>query len=162
MLRLGSSPGARSRHQCSVKEGCSQKFLKIHRKTPVSESLFNKVAGLTPATFFKKRISRRCFPVNFAKFLRTPFLQNTSRRQLLQCHWFSHGSTGFLMTNLKTLGNCMFGRLFLKLPSVLKIFHKFCLFVSPYFTVRIYMVLTNLENLQNLLKMLEAATRGVI
>ena len=26
----------------------------------------------------KKRIWHRCFPVNFAKFLRTPFLQNTS------------------------------------------------------------------------------------
>ena len=25
----------------------------------------------------------RCFPVNFVKFLRTPFLQNTSRRQLI-------------------------------------------------------------------------------
>ena len=160
MLRLGSSPGARSRHQCSVKEGCSQKFRKIHRKT-LYQSLF-LTTGLTPATFFKKRIWRRCFPVNFAKFLTTPFLQNTSRRQLLWCHWFSHGSTGFLITNLKILGNRMFGRLFLKLPSVLKIFHKFCLFVSPYFTVRIYMVHTNLENLQNLLKMLEAATRGVI
>ena len=140
-------------------------FLEISQNSqenPVSESLFNKVAGLTPATFFKKRIWCRCFPVNFAKFLTTPFLQNTSRRQLLWCHWFSHGSTGFLITNLKILGNRMFGRLFLKLPSVLKIFHKSCLFVSPYFTVRIYMVHTNLENLQNLLKMLEAATRGVI
>ena len=26
---------------------------------------------------------RRCFPVNFGKFLRTPFLQNTSGRLLL-------------------------------------------------------------------------------
>ena len=30
------------------------------------------------ATLLKKRLWRRCFPVNFAKFLRTPFLQNTS------------------------------------------------------------------------------------
>ena len=42
------------------------------------ESLFNKVAGLRLATFFKKRLRHRCFPVNFAKFLRTRFLQNTS------------------------------------------------------------------------------------
>ena len=33
---------------------CSWKFRKIHRKTPVSESLFNKVAGLRPATLLKK------------------------------------------------------------------------------------------------------------
>ena len=30
------------------------------------------------ATLLKKRLWRRCFPVNFAKFLRTPILQNTS------------------------------------------------------------------------------------
>ena len=37
------------------------------------ESLFNKVAGLGLATLLKKRIWLRCFLVNFAKFLRTPF-----------------------------------------------------------------------------------------
>ena len=31
----------------------------------------------------KKRLWCRCFPVNFLKFLRTPFLQNTSERLLL-------------------------------------------------------------------------------
>ena len=31
-----------------------------------------------PATLLKKRLWHRCFPVNSAKFLRTPFLQNTS------------------------------------------------------------------------------------
>ena len=30
------------------------------------------------ATLFKKRLWHRCFPVNFAKFLITPFLKNTS------------------------------------------------------------------------------------
>ena len=35
------------------------------------------------ATFLEKRLWHRCFPVNFAKFLRTPFLQNTSGRLLL-------------------------------------------------------------------------------
>ena len=44
---------------------------------------FNKVEGLRPASLFKKRLWHRCFPVNFAKFLRTPFLQNTSRQLLL-------------------------------------------------------------------------------
>ena len=36
-----------------------------------------------PATLLKKRLWHRCFPVNFAKFLRTRFLQNTSGRLLL-------------------------------------------------------------------------------
>ena len=30
-----------------------------------------------------KRLSHRCFPVTFAKFLKPPFLQNTSGRLLL-------------------------------------------------------------------------------
>ena len=38
---------------------------------------------LRPATLLKKRLWHRCFPVNFAKFLRTPFFQNTSGRLLL-------------------------------------------------------------------------------
>ena len=46
---------------------------------PVPESLFDKVASLRSATLLKKRLWRRCFPVNFAKYLRTPFLQNTSQ-----------------------------------------------------------------------------------
>ena len=32
----------------------------------------------------KKKLWHRCFPVNFATFLRTPFLQNTSGRLLLE------------------------------------------------------------------------------
>ena len=66
---------------------CKKVFLevsKIHRKRPVPESLFNKVASLRPATLLKKRLWHRCFPVNFVKFLTTPFLQNTSGRLLLQ------------------------------------------------------------------------------
>ena len=33
---------------------------------------------LSPATLLKKRLWHWCFPVNFAKYLRTPFWQNTS------------------------------------------------------------------------------------
>ena len=43
---------------------------------------FNKVANLRPATLLKKRPGHRCFPVNFTKFLRKAFLQNTSGRLL--------------------------------------------------------------------------------
>ena len=38
---------------------------------------------LWPATLLKKRLYDRCFPVNFAKFLQTPFLQITYGRLLL-------------------------------------------------------------------------------
>ena len=47
---------------------CSQKFHKIHRKTPVLESLF-----LMKLQASKVRLWHRCFPVNFVKFQRTPF-----------------------------------------------------------------------------------------
>ena len=40
------------------------------------ESLFNK--GLQAFNFIKRRHQLRCFPVKCKKFLRTPFLQNTS------------------------------------------------------------------------------------
>ena len=36
-----------------------------------------KVAGLWPATLLKNRLRHRYFPMNFAKFLRTAFLQST-------------------------------------------------------------------------------------
>ena len=39
---------------------------------------------LQACNLIKKRVWHRCFPVKFAKFLRTPFLQNTSRRLLLK------------------------------------------------------------------------------
>ena len=52
----------------------SQKFRNIHRKTPVLESLFSKVAGLEVSDFIKKRLEQRPFPVNIAKFLETTFL----------------------------------------------------------------------------------------
>ena len=38
---------------------------------------------LRSATLFKKRLWHRCFPVNFAKFLRTPFLKIASGLLLL-------------------------------------------------------------------------------
>ena len=44
---------------------------------------FNKVAGLRPATLLKKRSITVAFSVNFAKSLRGPFLQKTSKQLLL-------------------------------------------------------------------------------
>ena len=51
-------------------------FLEIlqnsREKTCVRTSYINTVAGW-PATLLKKRPRHKCFPVNFAKFLRTSF-----------------------------------------------------------------------------------------
>ena len=47
------------------------------------ESLFNKVTGLKACYFIKTRLQHLCFPVKFAKFLRTPILKNISERLLL-------------------------------------------------------------------------------
>ena len=75
---LQNQPG-----EAFYKKSCYWKFRKTYRKTPVPEPLFNKVAGLRPQATLKKRPWYRCFPLNFKKVLRTPFLQNTSGRPLL-------------------------------------------------------------------------------
>ena len=67
--------------RCSVKKGVLSNFAKFTGKHLCQSLYFNKVAAL-----LKKKLWHRCFPVNFAKFLRTRFLQNTSRRLLLQIY----------------------------------------------------------------------------
>ena len=52
-------------------------------KTTVLESLFKKFPGLKACNFVNKRLQYRCFTEKFRKFLRTPFLQNTSSG----CFW---------------------------------------------------------------------------
>ena len=64
--------GARRSHRWfSTKKGVFKSF-KFHRKTPLLESLFNK------------RLQYRCFPLKFAKFLRTSFLKNNCERLCLR------------------------------------------------------------------------------
>ena len=63
--------------RCSLKKGVLKYFAKFPRKTPVLESLFNKIAGLEDCNFIKKTLQHRCFPVKLAKFLRTPFFYRT-------------------------------------------------------------------------------------
>ena len=49
------------------------------------EILFNKAADPQACNFIKKKPQRRCFPVKFAKFLKTAFLIKHLRRLLLCC-----------------------------------------------------------------------------
>ena len=77
--------------KCMVRSSHQEVFRKIHREisqnsqenTCARVSFLLKFAGLRCATSLKMRLWHRRFPVNFVKFLRTPFLQNTSRRLLL-------------------------------------------------------------------------------
>ena len=66
----------RSSHRgCSIKRRVLKNFAKFTRKQQRRSLFFNKVLSLTPAALLKKRLQYRCFPENFSKFLRTPFLQ---------------------------------------------------------------------------------------
>ena len=71
------------RWRCSIKKGILKNFAKFTGKHQCQNLFFNKVAGLRLATLLKKRLWHRCFPVNFAKFSRTPFLQNNFEQLLL-------------------------------------------------------------------------------
>ena len=66
-----------------MKKGFLRNFTKCTGKHLCQSLFFNKVAGLGPVALLKKRLWHRRFPVDFVKFLRTPFLQNTSGRLLL-------------------------------------------------------------------------------
>ena len=84
---------------------------KIMAETPLERLLFMKngeecLAAFIPyvriitCNFIKKRVQHRCFPVKFAKFLRTPFWHNTSGRLLLKFQTisvhFSHSTSAHL------------------------------------------------------------------
>ena len=62
-----------SRQRCSI----NTVFLKISQNsqenTCARVSFLIKLQASQPATLLKKRLWHRCFPVNFAKFLRTTF-----------------------------------------------------------------------------------------
>ena len=55
------------------KKSNRENFAKFTRNPLCQSFVFSKVAS----TLLKKRLWHRCFPVNFAKFLRTPFFYRT-------------------------------------------------------------------------------------
>ena len=71
-----------SHRWCSVKKGVLRNFARFTGRH-LCQSLF-------------LNSWQRCFPVNFAKFLRTPFQQDTSRRLLLSFY-------KKILTNLKNV-----------------------------------------------------------
>ena len=75
---------SRSSHRrCSVGKEVFLKISQISQENTCSRVSFLIELQAETCSFLKKILWHRCFPLNFAKFLRTPFLQNTSGRLLL-------------------------------------------------------------------------------
>ena len=74
-----------SRSEVFCKKGVLRNFTKFPGKHRRQSLFFNKVAGLRPVTLLKKRLWHRCFPVNFVKLLRTPFIIEHFWWLLLTC-----------------------------------------------------------------------------
>ena len=72
-----------SRPEVFCKKGVLKNFTKFTGKHLCQSLFFNKVAGFRFATLLKKILRRRCFSVDFAKFLRTSFLTEHIRWLLL-------------------------------------------------------------------------------
>ena len=69
------------RHRkCSERKGILSNIVKFTARHLCQSLFFNKVVGFS---LWKERLWHRRLHVNFVKFLRTPFLQNTSGRLLL-------------------------------------------------------------------------------
>ena len=62
-----------TRPEVFCKKGVLKNFTKFSGKHLSQSLFFNIVAGRRPATLLKKILWHRCFPLNFVKFLRTPF-----------------------------------------------------------------------------------------
>ena len=62
-----------SRSEVFFKKGVFKNFAKFTGKHLCQSLFVNKISGLRPATLLKKKLWHKGFPVNFMKFLRTPF-----------------------------------------------------------------------------------------
>ena len=65
--------GKRIHRKRYVRKGVLRNFVKFSGKRMCQSLFFDKLQAWGLVTLLKKRFWQRCFPVNFAKFLRTPF-----------------------------------------------------------------------------------------
>ena len=77
--KITNSNERSSNRSCSVKRDVLRNFAKFTGKHLCQSLFFNKVAGLMPKSLLKKKLWRRCFPVNSPKFLRKNFLKEQLR-----------------------------------------------------------------------------------
>ena len=85
---------------CFVKDAVLRNFAKFTGKHQFQSLFLIKLqaSGLTPASLLKKRLRHKCFPSNFAKFLRTPpvaasgslFSQDHQLRQVTSSIYIVH------------------------------------------------------------------------
>ena len=92
-----------SRPEVFCTKGVLKNFAKSTGKHLCQSLFFNRVADVRPATLLKKRLWHRCFPVDFAKFLRTPFF--TEHLQWLLLKFISHHTKEILYVNTNLMGN---------------------------------------------------------
>ena len=84
------------------KNGVLKNFATFTGKHLFQSLFLNKVPGLRPATLLKKRLWYRCFPVNFATFLRIPLYTSLLDDLLLSSVIsINHLSSGIISCKLK-------------------------------------------------------------
>ena len=88
MRRSPLTPLEKQPLEVFYKNAALKNFAISHRKTPVLESPFNKVADLQACNIIKKRLQYRCFPVNIGKSLRAAILRIICERLLLLIELF--------------------------------------------------------------------------
>ena len=89
-----------SRPEVFCRRGILRNFAKFTGKNLCQSLFFNKVADLRPATLLKKKLWHRCFPADFAKFLRTPIC--TEHLQWLLLKFISHHTKNIRKLSLIT------------------------------------------------------------
>ena len=105
------------------------------------EVLYEKRPRRT-ATLLKKKLWHRCFSVNFAKFLRTLFLQNTSGRLLLHKHPWLHGTSLIPETQLFTKP---FFRFMILAPfQLISIWYLISIYIAQLISVELVVVFSSL------------------
>ena len=73
VLNMTLSMYRSSRPEVFCKKGILRNFVKFTGKHQCESLFFRLFCRLNPATLLKKRLSQRCFLVNFAKFLKKTF-----------------------------------------------------------------------------------------
>ena len=79
--------------RCFIQKMLLKMSQNSQENTSVGVSFLIKLQTLWPATLLKKGLRHWCFPVNFTKFLRLPFLQFS----IAHFRWLLSGLTYFLI-----------------------------------------------------------------
>ena len=70
--------------RCSVRQGVLKKFANFTGKQ-LCRSIFLWSCKSSTCKFFKNRLQHKCFPVKFARLLRTPILKRSASNNFWRC-----------------------------------------------------------------------------